>query len=300
MVAKKESQSHWESNNNNNGDDEEEYSITNEKISLELILSDWNKELEQVGRVIEYNRQAGIRTPEAYIGYGFAAGTTEPVDVKRRIRWWNSITNKRTGKPNTLEALRNAGVISDDEMDLFGDNPVFPKRELSQIHRVRRNNGSEWLLRQERFSGLNSIGGVVSIPVTLGYYRRVTLEPSTATLENGNQVKVLQVGTTEGAYYYLPRIYYIKFTKQNVLDSLKVAPPIMENGIPVKVSYTLQLEGQTRTIGVSTLEEFTDGDFMEIWERSSKPNPQINISSKDLATYVKLDRESREKANPYG
>ncbi len=183
---------------------------------------------------------------------------------------------------------------------MFGDNPVFPKREISQIHRVRQNNGSEWLLRLERFSGPDAIGGVVSIPMTLGYYRRVTLEPTTATLENGNHVKALQVGTTENAYYYLPRIYYIKFTKQNVLDSLKVAPPIMENGIPVKVSYALQLEGQTRTIGVPTLEEFTDGDFMEIWERNSKPNPQINISSKDLATYVKLDRESREKANQYG
>ena len=278
----------------------EEYSIANEKISLELILSDWNKEQEQVSRVIEYNRQAGIRNPEAYIGYGFAAGTTEPVDVKRRIKWWNSITNKRTGKPNTLEALRNAGVISDDEMDLFGDNPVFPKRELSQIHRVRQNNGSEWLLRQERFSGLNSIGGVFSIPVTLGYYRRITLEPTTATLENGNQVKVLSVGTTEGAYYTLPRIYYIKFTKQNVLDALKMSPPIMENGVPVNLQYNMIQEGQNRTMSVSTLEEFTDGDFMEIWERSSKPNPQINISSKDLATYVKLDRESREKANQYG
>jgi hypothetical protein len=279
---------------------EEEYSIANEKISLELILADWNKEQEQVSRVIEYNRQAGIRNPEAYIGYGFAAGTTEPADVKRRIRWWNAITNKRTGKPNTLEALRNAGVISDDEMDLFGDNPVFPKREISQIHRVRRNNGSEWLLRIERFSGLNSIGGVVSIPMTLGYYRRVTFEPTIATLENGNQVKVLSVGTTENAYYYLPRIYYIKFTKQNVLDALKVSPPIMEDGVPVNLQYNLMREGHNRTMSVSTLEEFTDGDFMEIWERSSKPNPQINISSKDLATYVKLDRESREKANQYG
>jgi hypothetical protein len=285
---------------NTNGNDEEEYSIANEKISLELILSDWNKEQEQVSRVIEYNRQAGIRNPEAYIGYGFAAGTTEPADVKRRIRWWNAIINKRTGKPNTLEALRNAGVISDDEMDLFGDNPVFPKRELSQIHRVRQNNGSEWLLRQERFSGLNSIGGVFSIPVTLGYYRRVTLEPTTAALENGNQVKVLSVGTTENAYYTLPRIYYIKFTKQNVLDALKMSPPIMENGVPVNLQYNMIQEGHNRTMSASTLEEFIDGDLMEIWERSSKPNPQINISSKDLATYVKLDRESREKANQYG
>ena len=29
---------------------EEEYSIANEKISLELILSDWNKEQEQVSQ----------------------------------------------------------------------------------------------------------------------------------------------------------------------------------------------------------------------------------------------------------
>jgi hypothetical protein len=279
---------------------EEEYSIANEKISLELILYDWNKEQEQVSRVIEYNRQAGIRNPEAYIGYGFAAGTTEPVDVRRRIRWWNAITNKRTGKPNTLEALGNAGVISDDEMDLFGDNPVFPKREISQIHRVRQNNGSEWLLRIERFSGLNAIGGVVSIPMTLGYYHRVTLEPTTATLENGNHVKVLQVGTTENAYYYLPRIYYIKFTKQNVLDALKVSPTIMENGVPVNLQYVLQLEGHNRTTSVSTLDEFIDGDFMEIWDRSYQTNPQININSKDHLNYMKSSEGSKENHNQYG
>jgi hypothetical protein len=273
----------------------EEYSIAYEKTSLELILSDWNLEQEQVRRVIEYNRNAGVKNAEAFIGHGFAPGTSEPADVKRRIRWWNSITNKRTGKPNTLEALRNAGVISDDEMELFGDNPVFPKRELSQLHRVRKNDGSEWLLRQERFTGINSIGGLVSIPVTLGYYRRILLAPTTTKLEDGNEVKILSVGTTENAYYTLPRIYYVRFSKQNVLDALKVAPPIMDNGVPVKVSYTLQLEGQTRAISVPTLEEFTDGDFMEIWERSSKPNPQINIDSHSLLNYLKTNEGSKSK-----
>jgi hypothetical protein len=110
----------------------------------------------------------------------------------------------------------------------------------------------------------------------------------------------LQVGTTENAYYYLPRIYYIKFTKQNVLDALKVAAPTMENGVPVKVAYTLQLEGHNRTTSVSTLDEFTDGDFMEIWDRSFQTNPQININSKDLLNYVKSSEGSKEKHNQYG
>ena len=278
--------------------DQEEYSIANEKISLELLMADWYAEQAQVARAVEYNRQAGVKNPEAYVGYGFATGTTEPVDIKRKTRWWNAITNKRTGKPNTLEALQNAGIVSDDEIALFGDT-VFPKRELSQLHRIRKNDGTEWLVRMERWSGLNSVGGVFSIPVNLGFHRRVPISQSTTQNEQGNDVKILTVGTTENAYYYLPKIYTTKFTKQNVLDSLKVAPPIMENGVLVKVSYVLSLEGVTRTIGAPDLETFTDADFMEYWEQSSIQQPTISIDPKTFSNYVRMDLESKTNHKQY-
>jgi hypothetical protein len=202
-------------------DADEEYSIANEKISLELLMSDWNSEQAQVTRAVEFNRQAGLKNPEAYVGYGFATGTTEPSDIKRRIRWWNAITNKRTGKPNTLEALQSAGVVSDDEVALFGENPNFPKRELSQLHRIRKQDGSEWLCRVERWTGLSSIGGLVSIPVNLDFYHRVPISPSTARIENGNEVKILVVGTTENAYYTLPKVYTNKIHKTKCLRFIK-------------------------------------------------------------------------------
>jgi hypothetical protein len=37
---------------------------------------------------------------------------------------------------------------------------------------------------------------LVSIPVILGFYHRVPIAPTTARIEDGNEVKVLQIGTT--------------------------------------------------------------------------------------------------------
>jgi hypothetical protein len=127
----------------------------------------------------------------------------------------------------------------------------------------------------------------------------VPISPSTARIENGNEVKILVVGTTENAYYTLPKVFTTKFTKQNVLDSLKVAPPITENGMTVNVSYTLMMEGKTNAISASTLEEFIDGDFMEMWERSTKPQPTISIEPKTFSNYVKMEKESKEKHAQY-
>jgi hypothetical protein len=52
-------------------------------------------------------------------------------------------------------------------------------------------------------------------------------------------------------------------------------------------------------ISVSSLKEFIESNFDEIWAQKMTPNSQINISSKDLATFVKLDRESRESHEQY-
>jgi hypothetical protein len=59
------------------------------------------------------------------------------------------------------------------------------------------------------------------------------------------------------------------------------------------------MEGKTNAISAPTLEEFTDDDFMEMWERSTKPQPTISIEPKTFSNYVKMDQESKRNSHQY-
>ena len=279
------------------------YRVADESLEKleDLLLHCWNLEREQIKRTIDFNREQGIKVPDGYIGYGYAEGTSSPMEVKQRKRWLAQVRNKRSDQYLTLDSLLAAGTISDSEKEIF-QGQQFPRVELICVTRVKTHDGSEFLMRILRAVGLNSIGGVYRVTINgdCDYTHRVPITPETVN-QDGVEIKMLTVGSCENSYGQLPRIWTTPFNRDNVMATLQKYQPYTEdNGTQGNIQYSLMKEGTTRTIGVSSLEEFIDGDFMEIWERNSQPAPQINISSKDLATYVKLDRESREKGNQYG
>lgn len=278
---------------------EEGHSIANEEMTEDLLLHCWRLAQEQVKRAVDFNREAGLKNPEAYVGYGFASGTTEPMDVKQKRRWWAACTHKRTGKLITLDTLLASGRISALEKELF-EGQKLPRRELSQLIRVKTQDSSEHLMRLEQWIGLSEIGGIVTVSVNdLDFTRRIGVTPTTAKQTDGTEIKVLEVGTAEFAWYTLPKIYTTPFTKENVMAAIEKAQPSSNNNARGKISYQLSREGHPNPISVSSLEEFIEGDFDEIWTRHRSPQPQININSKDLATFVKLDRESRQSHEQY-
>ena len=278
---------------------QEGHIVATEEMTLDLLLHCWNLAQEQVKRAIDFNREAGLKNPESYVGYGYAAGTTEPMDVRQKKRWWAQCSHKKTGNPITLDSLISAGRISDFENELFEDQKL-PRRELSQLLRVKTQDNSEYLMRMEQWKGLSEIGGIVTISVNdLDFTRRVGITPTTAKQNDGTQIKVLEVGTTEFSWFTLPKIYTTPFTKENVMAAIEKARPSIDNDNRGKISYQLKREGHPNTISVSSLEEFIEGNFDEMWQRQMTPSPQININSKDLATFVKLHRESRQSHEQY-
>jgi hypothetical protein len=106
-------------------------------------------------------------------------------------------------------------------------------------------------------------------------------------------------GTGEFTYETSQKIYTTPFNKENVLAAIEKYPPSEDNDTRGKITYALKREGITNEVGISSLEEFIEGNFDELWARQTTPNPQININSKDLTTFVKLDRESRESHKQY-
>lgn len=151
MVKEKQSQSQSQIQQQQEG---HVHIVATEEMTLDLLLHCWKLAQEQVKRAIDFNREAGVKYPEyAYVGYGYAAGTTEPMDVKQKKRWWAACTHKKTGNLITLDSLVSAGRISDFEKELF-EGQTLPRREMTSMIRVKTEKG-EFLFRQEKWVGLN-------------------------------------------------------------------------------------------------------------------------------------------------
>ena len=77
----------------------EGYRVADEKLEKleDLLLHCWNLEQEQIKRTIDFNREQGAKYPDGYIGYGYAEGTTPPVEIRQRKRWLATVRNKKSG-----------------------------------------------------------------------------------------------------------------------------------------------------------------------------------------------------------
>jgi hypothetical protein len=273
---------------------EEEYSISNEEISESLLLRCWNKTLEPVYETIKINKESGVKYPERFVNY---LDTAEPMDVKQKRRWLAASINTKTGEFHTLDQLLAAGKISKTEKKLFGDKQ-FPRRELTQMIRHQDDNKREWLVRNERWIGLTENAGVVSVPVVdIDFARQVVPSPDSVpqdpSLQGSPHVKVLKIGTCLPGYYGAPKILLTPFTKENVLAVKQKAQSSDE--LHGQVSLILSKDNAHNPISAPDFDTFVNGPFDELWKQLTKPAPQINLNPKDLANYIKYDRESKNK-----
>jgi hypothetical protein len=275
----------------------EGYSIADETIGESLILHCWNGVLQQIEKVKAFNKSQGITNSDPWIGHTYD-GWSEPMSVRSHRRWLNITRHKKSGKWITVDSLAASGRISDMEKDLFDNDKQYPRINLISMTRVKTQEGSEYLMRQMQAIGLSEIGAIVTLNLPdCDFTRKVPISPDTAKLPDGTDVKILKIGSGEFAYENSPKIYTTPFTRENVLATIDKYKPY-EEGFG-KVGYVFKKEGNANEVSVSSLEEFINADVDETIARSRQAAPQININSKDLASYVKMDRESRERAHQY-
>jgi hypothetical protein len=276
--------------------EQEEYSISNEEISESLLLRCWNKTLEPVYETIKVNKESSVKHPERFVNY---LDTAEPMDVKQKRRWLAASINPKTREFHTLDQLLAAGKISKTEKKLFGIKQ-FPRRELTQMIRLQDDNKREWLVRNERWVGLTENGGVVSVPVNnIDFARQVVPKPDSVpqdpTVQGSPHVKILKIGPCLPSYETAEKIYLTPFTKENVLAAMQKAQRPSEPRLHGQISLILSKENSHNSTSAPDLDSFIQADFNELWKQQTTSAPQININSKDLANYIKYDRESKNK-----
>jgi hypothetical protein len=272
------------------------HNVADEQIDEDLILHCWNGVLQQVERVKTFNKSQGITNSDPWIGHTYD-GWSEPMSVRSHKRWLNITRHKKSGKWITVDSLAASGRISDMEKDLFDNDKQYPRIELISMTRVKTQEG-EYLMRQMRAIGLSEIGAIVTLNLPdCDFTRKVPISPDTAKLPDGTDVKILKIGSGEFTYENSPKIYTTPFTRENVLATIDKYKPY-EEGFG-KINYAFKKEGIANEVGISSLEEFINADVDETIARLRQPAPQININSKDLASYVKMDRESRTEHKQY-
>jgi hypothetical protein len=276
-----------------------EYKVANEEINESLILRSWKGVLSQVQRVREFNASQNVLNVDNYIGYIYDGISRPPMSVSQKIRWLNIITQKKTGAPRTVDHLIASGQISDIEKEMFGQGE-YPRIECHTMTRVKTIDDKEYLVRGMRGYGISEIGGIVTLPLyDCDFTRKVPISAGTAKNKDGNDVKILIVGSGEFSYETSPKIYLTPWSNgENARATLEKYPledKDLHNG---KMIYMFKREDTANEIGVSEQEFFSD--FDSVWNAKTAPKPTISIDSKTLANYATLDRESREKGNQYG
>src|ERR671911_780422 len=292
MVAKTQAQSQEQPNN-------QEYSIANEEIGESLLLRCWNGIVDQISEAITVNRNSGVRYPEMYIGFYDEMG---PMDVLQKKRWLASTINPKTGEFHTLTELKAAGIISDAELKFF-QGPL-PRRELTSMTRHQTHDKKEWLIRFERFVGLTAIGSVITVSANnIDFAKRVHFEPDIVPIDpeqpKSATARIVKVGKCMPGYETAEKIYLTPFSHSNIEAAMQQAVRPTEPSLHGQISLAISKEGQPNGLTVRDLDTWTNTPFDELWGTLTTPNPQININSKDLMNYVKLDRESREKDHQY-
>jgi hypothetical protein len=278
-----------------------EYLVANEEISESLLLRCWNTTIIPVNEAIAINKESGAKYPTRYVSF---FDESEPMDVKQKKRGLASTINKKTGEFITLDELRAAGKISDAESKLFGDQNIFPRRELTGMYRHQDDHKREFLIRMERWVGLTENGSLVTVPANnIDFARQVVPRPATVlqdpTINESPHVKVLTIGSCLPGYETAEKIYLTPFTKENVLAAMQKAQRSSEPRLHGQISLVLSKDSAHNPIAAPDLDTFINAEFDTLWKQLTTPAPQININSKDLETFVKMDKASRESHEQY-
>jgi hypothetical protein len=287
-------------------DNEEVNPLVGEKIGADLLLRDWDMALDVVNRAIEHNKKSGARYHERFTVAFF--DHMEPMEIRKKKNWLNACTNSKTNTPYTLDSLINAQIVSEDERELFGDLPL-PRRELIRLVRVQLpTDKSEWLLRGERWYGLNKSAGIVTISVyDLDYTRRISVTREYADRDPerpGNQVLVQMVGDSK-QWITAERIYLTPFNKETVQQAMINAGPPTEKSLRGRIHLILDREGTPNPKGLTpennNIDTFVNKSFDELFDVKPAPTTSItniNIDPKDLEAFLKY-KQLHEKDHQY-
>jgi hypothetical protein len=257
----------------------------------------------------EFGELEGIDRWAMSTSYGYARKKIKASDVfidntdetrakGKKTRWLNVTQNKRSKAFYSLKNLVDSGVIAESEREYFnlpGEGiEDYPYRQIYNIFRIKKKDGSEWISTLEQWVGLSSQAGVVTCPVDdmMWYIKpRITYElrtsegtllPQGANIAEQITKKAAIIRTTGFLGEVIgDRVYTQEWNEEVFRSVLKMIRGQAGDSYQ-GCALTLQKEGEVQdSTSVKTIEDFLL-PFDTIWEKNRNAQPITRIDSKQL------------------
>jgi hypothetical protein len=217
--------------------------------------------------------------------------TKELFEQQGLMEFWN-----KRGKQQELldDELFEAKAISPDTKTYYqisdlpvgyrklGEDRKYPIRQVLQIFRIKRVDGTEWLKSRGRIVGLDKIGNEVehSFVDPELYYKPITryeLKRKDPKNENSPLERVcVEAGINPHDYRYTE--YTLPFNQKN-LENLYKQRPTQSTSSVTLVIYTEGASDRPRQI--TNVEEFSKRLFDDLWQEAITPRYRLDRSYAD-------------------
>jgi hypothetical protein len=189
--------------------------------------------------------------------------------------FYQRITNPETDKPYQWADL-------DSSYRKHGNNITYPLRQINQIVRIRRLDGTEWLKTRGRIVGLDKAGNEVEHSFTDSeiYYEPVVeygFKPKDTDKPDGPKVRVA-IGAGINETDLIHKKYTLPFSQKN-FDMLYKQRPSQS---PTSVSLVIIDEGSSEAPRqIVSMEKFRNTPFEDLFVEATTPKLKLDRSYKD-------------------
>ena len=164
----------------------------------------------------------------------------------------------------------------------LGENRKYPVRQVLQIYRIKRADGTEWLKSRGRIVGLDKIGNEVEHSFTDPelYYKSIThhkFKRKDPKNENSSMERVcVEAGLNPHNYQYTE--YTLSFNQKN-FDQLYNQRPLKST---FSVSLVIYAEGASENPRqITNVEHFSKKPFDDLWQEAITPKFKMDRSYAD-------------------
>jgi hypothetical protein len=235
----------------------------------------------------KFNREHGIdeQTSKANVVF------TKTNQQKKYERWLKQVRNPDTGRFYTMEFLKAKQIVAG--LDSPYDGIQYPRREMFQLYRLKKNQSEEYIFRREMWYGLNVEGKEFGIYVeTLDNH--MDLQIAYPKLEDPNPTRymgdddnipgygktIAQVRNTNRIYTDVEEgtlVYDTPFSEAAVLEAVKFARGAFDdrnNGCALGLIDNSK--SSNNSCSVFSLEQFLQ-PFDQVWEEQTRPKDKVDV-----------------------
>jgi hypothetical protein len=223
--------------------------------------------------------------------------------IQKYNRWIDACISKKSGRPFTLDSLINSNVISEEERQYYPSEPVG--RELLSMSRVQTADKSEWLVRFEKWNGLNGQSGApYSITVNnLDFYKKIPVEYTTVPIDptrsGSKDVRIARINRFLSGYEGLRRTFLTPFNLENVNTAIRDAKTPTSDPSIAKTALYLVRDNVTNISMVPDLQSWMTGDFDTMFDSRLTQNQNAILDLKELVLELQKQSNATSQAEAY-